>query len=160
MKNILRFSAILAMITGGIMICGAIWGISFTYKNITQEKIVTPEDASIPNAPLRGPRTLKSQADIIREHTLRITKGKTYAEMPRQIPKINTDGTPILNEDGEAIMIPNTARDTWITATALVTALNLGILTYAFSGLILLFGLVSVWTGVVFFLLSRKNIFL
>ena len=37
------------------------------------------------------------------------------------------------------------------------TALNLGIITYAFSGFILLFGLISIWTGITFYALSRKQ---
>jgi hypothetical protein len=49
------------------------------------------------------------------------------------------------------------ARDIWITATTLTTALNLGILTYVFSGLIILLGGISIWTGVVFRALARRQ---
>ncbi len=156
MKSLLKVSSIFAIITGFILMCGGVWGISITYKNIAQEKIVTAADASIPNVPLRGPRTLKAQADIIREHTLHTTGGKTYAEMPRQIAKLDTEGNPVLNEAGETVMVPNTARDMWITATTLTTALNLGIFSYVFSGLILFLGLISFWTGVVLSALSKK----
>ena len=76
--------------------------------------------------------------------------------MPRQIAKLDSTGSPILDENGKPAMAPNTARDMWITATTLTTALNLGIVTYAFSGLILLFGLISIWTGVIFYVLSKK----
>lgn len=157
MKNLLKVSSVLAIVVGIIMIVGAVWGISFTYKNIAQEKIVTPADASIPNVPLSGPRTLMAQTDIIREHTLKSTGGKTFAEMPRQIEKLDADGKVVLDKDGKPVMVPNTARDIWITATTLNTALNLGILTYAFSALILLFGIISLWTGVVFCVLSKKQ---
>jgi len=156
MKNLLKISSIFAIITGFILMCGGVWGISFTYKNIAQEKIVTAADASIPNTPLRGPRTLKAQADIIREHTLHTTGGKTYAEMPRQIAKLDAEGNPVLDEKGAAVMVPNTARDMWITATTLTTALNLGIFSYVFSGLILFLGLISFWTGIVLSALSKK----
>ena len=157
MKKILTVSSIAASIAGIILIVGGAWGILFTYTNVAQENITTPQDASLPNKPVRGPFTLKAQADIIKKHTLRMTDGKTFAEMPRQIPKLDEMGQLIMDQDGKPAMVPNALRDTWITATALVTALHLGILTYVFSGIILLFGFVSLWTGVVFWVLSRSH---
>lgn len=156
MKKLLKFSSFLAIAAGIILVAGAVWGVSFTYRNIARENITTPEDAAIPGAPVRGPRTLKAQADIIRTHVLGMTEGKTFAEMPRQIPKLDEDGNPVLDADGAPVMTANAARDVWITATTLITALNLGLITYAFSGFILLFGLVSIWTGLVFRALARR----
>ena len=118
---------------------------------------MTPADAAIPEKPVSGPLTLKVQADIIREHTLKMTNGQTFAEMPRQVSKLNEDGKPILDAGGNPVMVANAARDIWITATTLITALNLGILTYAFSGLIILFGFISIWTGIVFYVLSKHE---
>jgi hypothetical protein len=132
-KKLLKMSAVLAVGVGLILVGGGGWALMFTYQNVAQEKIVTPEDASIPNAPVRGPLTLKSQAEVIYEHTLKAMDGKTYAEVAR-------------GED----------RSMWITATALMTALNLGVITYLFAGLIILFGLISIWTGVIWAALSRK----
>lgn len=139
------------------MVTGGIWGIYFTYKNVSEEKIVTPKDSAIPEQPVRGPLTLKAQADIIREHTLKMTGGKTFSEMPRQILKLDDNGNSVLDTEGNPVMVANTARDIWITATTLRTALHVGILTYVFSGMILLFGLISMWTGVVFYALSRER---
>lgn len=133
MKKLLKASSWLAIIAGVLMIIGGIWAICFTYKNVTQEKITTPADASIPSTSVRGPFTLKSQAEVIRKHTLETTEGRTYAEMPRD----------------------DKNRPLWITATTLTTALNLAIITYVFSAFILLFGIISVWTGIVFGFLSR-----
>ncbi|KKQ35413.1 MAG: hypothetical protein US50_C0015G0005 [Candidatus Nomurabacteria bacterium GW2011_GWB1_37_5] len=157
MKKILKISSLLAIVAGIILVAGGIWGIYFTYKNVSQEKIVTPADASIPEQPVRGPFTLKAQADIIRQHALGTTSGKTYAEMPRQIQKLDDKGNPILDSGGKEVMTPNTARDIWITATTLTTALNLGILTYAFSGFIILLGLISIWTGILYFLFYKNS---
>lgn len=156
MKSLLRLSSLLAIIAGTILVLGGFWGISFTYENVTREHIVTPEDATIPGKPVSDPFTLKSQADIIRHHTLNSTEGKTYAEMPRQIEKVDEAGNPVLDADGNAVMVPNDARNLWITATTLTTALNLGILTYAFSAFIVLIGGISIWTGVVFWALAKN----
>lgn len=156
MKKLLNVSSALAIIAGIIMVVGGFWGISFTKQNVSQEKIVTPEDARIPNAPLRGPRTLKAQADIIREHTLKMTGGKTYAEMPREIEKLDAKGAPVLDSKGAPVMVPNDARNIWITSTTLTTALHLAIFSYVFSVLVLICGFISIWTGIVFCKLSKK----
>lgn len=76
--------------------------------------------------------------------------------MPRQVQKLDTNGKPVLASDGKPIMVDNTARDIWVTATTLRTALNLGIVTYIFAGLVFFLGMVSVWTGLTFYLLSKK----
>ena len=146
----------MAIVAGIILVLGGAWGICFTYKNVAKEKIVTPKDAAISSAEVRGPFTLKAQADIIETHTLKMTNGLRYSEMPRQIAKLDESGNPVLDEAGKPVMIANSARDTWITATALTTALNLGIVTYAFSGIVLLLGFISIWTGFVFRSLSKN----
>lgn len=128
------------------MILGGTWGIIFTYTNVARENIVTPSDASIPNTPVRGPFTLKSQADVIRDHVLKTTDGKTYSEMPQKIEKI---------ENGQTVMVSNDARAIWITATTLTTALHFAIITYVFSGLIIFLGFISIWTSITFRALRR-----
>ena len=156
MKKVFLVSSLLAIIAGIVLVGSGIWSLTFTYKNVARENITTPDDASIPGVPVRGPFTLKAQADIIRVHTLRMTGGKTFSEMPRQIPKLDETGKTIVDEDGKTVMAANTARDIWITATTLITALNLGIFAYAFSAVVLLFGFFSIWTGVIFYALGRK----
>jgi hypothetical protein len=86
-----------------------------------------------------------------------MTGGKTFAEMPRQIPKLDETGNQVVGETRKPVMVPNAARDIWITATTLITALNVGLVTYVFSGLIILFGRVSVWTGITFLALWKSR---
>ena len=158
MKKALVLSSVVAIGVGVCLGAGGVWGIAFTYGNVARERIVTPPDAAIPGAPVRGPLTLKAEADVIRKHTLETTGGKIFAEMPRQVPTFDEHGAEIIDAEGKPVMTVNTARDIWITATTLTTALHLGILTYVFSSLIILFGCVSVWTGIVFALFGRRYI--
>lgn len=157
MKNLLKFSSALAIIIGIGLVVAGVWGFWFTCRVIAQENIVTPADASIAEKPVRGPMTLKAQADIIRKHTLTTTGGKTFAEMPRQIAKVDEMGQPVLDAEGKPLMVANTARDIWITATTLTTALNLGVLTYALSGLVILFGLTLILVGILANILNRRE---
>lgn len=156
MKKLLKISSFVTIVAGIVLVGGGAWGIVFTYTNVARENIVTTDDSSIPSVPVRGPLTLKVQADTIRKHTLGMTGGKTYAEMPRQIPKLDANGDPVLGGDGKPVMVANTARDIWITAMTLITALNLGVVTYAFFGLMLLLGFISLLTGIAFLALSRR----
>ncbi len=156
MKKLLMFSSIAAIVAGFVLVAGGLWGMSFTYANVVRESIITPKDAAFPEVSVRGPLTLKVEADIIRKHTLKLTEGKTFAQMPREIPKLNGDGSPLLDAEGKPMMEQNTARDIWITATTLITALNMGILAYAFFGMVLLAGLISLWTGFVFWMLGKE----
>src|SRR3989344_9601921 len=90
MKRLLIISSVLAICVGVILVLGGALGLMFTYQNVTREKIVTTEDASIPNKPVRDPMSLKAQGDVIRKHVLRTTNDKTYAEMPQQDRKNTT----------------------------------------------------------------------
>lgn len=157
MKKLYGFSSFFAFLAGVVMVSGGLWGLIFTQEMILREKITTPGDASIPNERVNGPLTLLSQAEVIRMHTLKATGGKTYAEMPRQVEKLDENGNPVLGADGKPVMVPNDARNMWITATTLTTALNLAVITYMFGALIILFGLVSIWNGFLFLALARKS---
>lgn len=156
MKKIVRASSVVVIVIGVLLVVVGVWGTVFTYKNIAREKIVTPTDATIPKKDVRGPMTLKAQADIIRVHTLKMTDGKTFAEMPRQIPKLDEKGKPVLDKDVKPVMVDNSARAVWVTALTLTNALHFGILAYAFSALTALFGLFMMWAGAAVFLVSKR----
>jgi len=155
-QKLLKTSSILITILGVLLVCGGLWGAIFISQQVAKENITTPDDASIPGILVQGPFTLKAQADIIRKHTLSMTGGKTFAEMPRQITKLDSNGSAVVGEDGKPVMVANTTRDIWITATTLTTALNLGIISYAFSGLALVLGLLFVLIGIAFYALAKR----
>jgi hypothetical protein len=125
----------------GLFVIGGFTGLCFTYRSVARERIVTPADASLPERPVRGPFTLKAQADTIRKHTLAATGGQTFAEMPREIQKKNPDGTLAVDAKNAPVMEKNAVRDMWVTATTLTSALYMALLAYAFfAGLMLVGG--------------------
>jgi hypothetical protein len=130
---ILKIYAIFLGLLGVVLISLGIWGIIFTYQGVSAQHITTPKTASIPEKSVAGPFTLKSQADIIKKDVLAITGGKTFSEMSQQDPQ----------------------RNIWITAVTLISALNLAILAYAFSALVLLLGILSLSNGLIFYFLPR-----
>ena len=57
---------------------------------LVAQKIVTPEDASIPNTAVTDAATAQSMAEIIDHHARQSTGGLTYSEMERDDPARNT----------------------------------------------------------------------
>jgi hypothetical protein len=57
---------------------------------LAEERIVTPEDAEIPLAPVDSAAEAKAQADVIQKHILTTTEGKTYSELARDDPRRQT----------------------------------------------------------------------
>jgi predicted cobalt transporter CbtA len=55
-------------------------------------------------------------------------------------------------------MVPNAARASWITATALTTALNLGLLAYVMSAFALIVGIALIASGLTFLSLRKALI--
>lgn len=156
MHKKLLISSIILFVAGTFMIIGGLGGMVFTYKSVAAESITTAKDAEMPLVPVRGPLSLKSQADVIRMHTLTSTGGKTFAQMPRILPVLDAAGVPVLDEKGEPVTKPNELRAMWFQAITLMTALHLGIITYAFSLLSLVLGFLFILNGYVFLAL-RKN---
>jgi hypothetical protein len=54
---------------------------------LASERIITPEDAEIPLAPVDSAAEAKAQADVIQKHILETTEGKTYSELDRTDPR-------------------------------------------------------------------------
>jgi hypothetical protein len=98
--------------------------------------------------PVNSPERLKYQQEVIREHTLARTDGKTYAEMPRLIPQLNENGEPVLDENGAPVMVSNAARDIWVTSTTWQMALNLGYLSWKLTEFLIMLGFTFVGLGI------------
>jgi len=90
------------------------------------ENIITPEDASIPSVPVDDADSAKAQSDVIETHYLKLTEGKTYAELDREDPN----------------------RETAFRAAMLRTSLNLAVMGFKVSDLVVGLGAFMVVMGV------------
>lgn len=157
-RRLLTVVGILALIVGLGSVAGGIVGAVYTWNSAAEQNITTPDDASMPGVPVRGPLSMYSQAQIINHHQLESTGGLYYAEMPRQVPQLDEAGNQVLDAAGEPVMVANEARAGWITATSLITALNQGIMAYAVAGFAVMVGLTLTGVGWTFLALRKALI--
>lgn len=157
---ILLATAILALAVGFGSMAGGIFGAWYTWDHAAAQNVITPDDAAIPETAVRGPFTMWAQADIITHHQLENTDGLYYAEMDRMVPQVDENGEVVLDENGEALMVPNEARASWLNATTLTTALSLGIVSYALAAFAFFTGLTLVAVGFVFLQIRKKAVLL
>ena len=157
-RRLLAVVGILSLVVGIGSLAGGITGAVYTWNQAAAENITTPDDASIPEVPVRGPLSMYAQSAIITTHQLEITGGLRYAEMPRQVPQLDDAGNSVLDEAGEPVMIPNAARASWINAIALTTALNLGVMAYALAAFAVVVGITLTLSGFTFLSLRKALI--
>lgn len=136
----------------GLVAAGAgIYIRGFVGQQLTDQNIVTPDDASIPNTLVDSIPTALSMADIIQEHANNRSNGLSYAEMGRfAVPDGDPAGTSnadeaLLDEAGNPV--PNSARDTQLTASGLITSLSLSAMAIGAS-----YGTIAL--GIAFFILG------
>jgi len=74
----------IAFALAGLVVAGAgVYIHTFVGQQLAAQQITTPDDASIPNAPVDGIATALSMADIIQHHAADSSNGLTYAQMGR-----------------------------------------------------------------------------
>jgi hypothetical protein len=125
---------------------------------LAEENIVGSQDSTIPGQLVDTGDKARAQADVIRMHMLERTGGLTYAEMGRFEA---SDGDPAgTNNPDEAALdeggnpIPNGLRDSWVTATALSTALNTAYFAEQVGVFAMVIGVALVLTGLGFAVLT------
>jgi hypothetical protein len=99
-------------------------------------------------------------AQIMRTHALESSSGLTYAQMGRFVsaaqpddPKGTSDSAAaLLDEEGRPVQ--NQARTTWVTATAISTALNMSYLAEQISVFGIVVGVALLLAGVGFLVLA------
>ena len=106
---------------------------------VVRENIITSEDATIPSVPVNSAATAKAQAEAIEAHVLKATGGDTYATVDRYV---SADGTGTTSDKALALIVdgnpvPNPARNTAFQGAALRTSLNLAVMGFKVSDLVI-----------------------
>jgi hypothetical protein len=163
-------------VSGGVLIAFGIavivlgvWGFSFTRDHIEREGIsfgpiedpaVAEHASDWAGQPVDTGRKALAQAEIMREHTLSGTGGLTYAEMgryqsaddPSDPAGTNDEAAAAKDENGEPIS--NSARNIWVTETALATALDMGFMSEMLAIFSIVVGIALLLTGIGLVLLA------
>lgn len=115
------------------------------------QNIVTPEDASIPNARVDSVSTARSMAAIIDVHARESADGLTYSEMGRFLSKdggaagTNVEDQAVL--DGNGRPVANPLRNTAFQASSLRTSLFSSVMAFEVSTLVTGLGLMILVLG-------------
>lgn len=165
-----RFLRIGGYISGGVLIVLGlvvivlgVWGFSFTRDHIEREGItfgpatdpaVQEHAEQWAGEPVDTGRKALAQAEIMREHTLSGSGGLTYAQLGRYQSAENPSDPAGTNDEAAAAKdengdpISNSARDTWVTETALATALDMGFMSEMLSIFSIIVGIALLLTGI------------
>ncbi|HEX4865846.1 MAG TPA: hypothetical protein VFV02_17390 [Acidimicrobiales bacterium] len=155
---------------GVAVIVLGVWGFAFTRDHIEREGITFGpiEDPAVAEhaeqwagEPVDTGRKALAMAEIMREHTLSSTGGLTYAQMG-QYQSADNPSDPVGTNDPEAAAqdengepISNSARNIWVTETALATALDMGFMSEMLSIFSIIVGVALLLTGVGLVILSK-----
>jgi hypothetical protein len=158
------------VVFGVAVIALGVWGFVFTRDHIERENISFGpiEDPAVAEhapdwagEPVDTGRKALAMAEIMREHTLSSTGGLTYAEMgqyqsaedPTDPVGTNDPDAAAKDENGEPIS--NSARNIWITETALATALDMGFMSEMLSIFSIIVGIALLLTGIGLLILAK-----
>jgi hypothetical protein len=164
-------------VSGGLLIFFGIavivlgvWGFAFTRDHIEREGItfgpiqdpaVAEHAEQWAGEPVDTGRKALAMAEIMREHTLSSTGGLTYAEMG-QYQSAENPSDPVGTNDPEAAAkdengdpISNSARNIWVTETALATALDMGFMSEMLSIFSIIVGIALLLTGIGLVILAK-----
>ncbi len=104
---------------------------------VVSENIITSEDASIPNVLVDSAETAQAESDVIEVHYLEITGGKTYADLDRDDPN----------------------RETAFRAVQLRTSLNLAVMGFRVSDLVIGMSIFMIVIGGTFIVFMAPAVF-
>ena len=144
LATIRRFMWLAAIVLGFVFIAAGAFMVSqglsakdTVHDTLVAERITTSEDASIPNAAVDDAATAQAQSDVIKTHVMETTEGKTYSELDREDP----------------------LRATYLNSVSLRTALNLAVMGFKLSDLVVGMGAFIVVVGATNLLLTAPLLY-
>lgn len=145
----------IVMALAGLITAGSgLYVRSFVTQQLTAQNITTPDDASIPDAPVTTIATALSMAEIIQEHAAASSGGLTYAEMGRFAVEsgdpAGTSNRDLALLDASGNPVANSARNTQLTAAGLVTSLSLSAMAIGISYAAVALGIAFALLGIIF----------
>ncbi len=110
----------------------------------------------VANKPIETGADARCFASYIRVHALEASGGKTYSQLPRfaTADGAGTSDKAAALKDAEGAVMSNPARDQWITATALSTALNVSYMADQLALFGIVVGIALLLTGIGFAVLA------
>jgi hypothetical protein len=110
----------------------------------------------VANKPIESGSDARCFASYIRVHALEASGGKTYSQLPRfaTADGAGTSDKAAALKDSEGAVMSNPARDQWITATALSTALNVSYMADQLAIFGIVVGIALLLTGIGFAVLA------
>jgi hypothetical protein len=161
MASLTRYGGIIASIILVAFGIGAIYsgidGRDTVRDQLRAERIVGTPDSTIPGQLVDTGSEARAFSDVMREHTLAATDGKTYAEMDRFLAEgggTTDDESAALVRGGEPV--DNPARQIWVTETALSTALNTAYFAERVALFSIVMGIALLLSGVGFGIVSLR----
>jgi hypothetical protein len=121
---------------------------------------VDAPDCDVAEEPITTGSEARCFAQYMRIHALESSGGLTYAEMGRYVSASNPNDAAGTNDpaaaakDADGQPISNAARNTWVTETALSTALNMSYMATGVSIFSIVVGVALILAGVGFLILA------
>jgi putative Mn2+ efflux pump MntP len=121
---------------------------------------VSAPDCDVANQPIEDGDDARCFSQYMRIHALESSGGLTYAEMGRYVaaddpenPAGTSDEAAALTDE-EGNPVPNSARNTWVTETALSTALNQSYMAQQLALFGIVVGIALILSGIGFIVLA------
>ncbi|MCK6209959.1 aromatic ring-opening dioxygenase LigA [Georgenia sp. EYE_87] len=151
MKNsTAKLAGIVSIVAGLIfIIAGAVtWGL--ITSNLAEQNITVAEDSSmLPGDDVNGPFSAFAEAQIINEHALSATDGKTYAELGAEVRAAEEAGDTALAEELQG------QRTTVMNASFLRASLFTSVVSYGVAALVVGLGVLLLIFGAAFSSLAK-----
>jgi hypothetical protein len=139
-RTIAKIAGIVAIIAGALFIVagGVTWGV--VSNQLAAENITVPEDSSmLPGDKVDGPFSAYAQAQIINEHALAGTEGRTYAELGSAMREVEEG-----SEEHQALQEQRTSV---MNASFLRASLFTSVVSYGVAALVIGLGVLWILTG-------------